>query len=383
MIFSKSVLAGLAAGVFIGAGVVLAVGGFSNGDTPGGNGAATDRAGEQEAGRQRGGFAPAVSLAVVNPAELGKRLDVIGEARAVKSVSLTSEATGIVETVNIAPGKKVAKGDVLLRLDDEQQRIALDRARSQYPIAKENADRYASLAETEAASALEAEAAYNNFKTVEADMRAAQFAVQQRTIRAPFDGVIGLTEIEAGDYVRAGDMVTTLDDTSQIVVEFSVPQEVASAVALEQSVEARLANGASGIHEGLISGIDSRVDPATRTLKMEATFANETGELLPGAIFSISTTSAGAPAVSVPGLAIQWDRSGPFVWKRSLDGSAARARVSILQRTDNIVLVDGELHAGDVIVSEGADRVRAGVRLPSPPGRRDESAAGASAAAPG
>ena len=99
-------------------------------------------------------------------------------------------------------------------------------------------------------------------------MRAAQFAVQQRTIRAPFDGVIGLTEIEAGDYVRAGDMVTTLDDTSQIVVEFSVPQEVASAVALEQSVEARLSNGASGVHEGLISGIDSRVERCSRGCPM-------------------------------------------------------------------------------------------------------------------
>lgn len=389
-----SLAAGGLIGLVIGAAATAFVLVSRDGDAAGNaalNGAGQNR-GSQASGNG-GGYAPVVSMIAAEAASVGKTLDVIGEGRSLKSVTLTSEATGLVTQVNIAPGKSVAEGDVLLRLDDEQQRIALERARAQYPIAKDNADRYAELVRTEAASALEAEAAFNNFKTIEADMRAAQFAVQQRTIRAPFDGVIGLTEIEAGDYLRAGDVVATLDDTTSLIVAFSIPQEAADAVAIGQTVTARLASGGQA-HQGVVSAIDSRVDPTTRTLRVEASFENEDGALLPGAIFAVSTTSRGKPAVSIPGLAIQWDRDGPFVWKRGADGSAVQTSVSILQRTDNIVLVGGALQSGDIIVFEGADRVRQGLPLPaltqqnmrdhsSGPSSASPSAAGPGAAGPG
>ena len=378
----------LALGVLVGVAIGAAATGFvlSTRDGAPQNAAAANgggRGGPGGGAGGRGGFAPAVSLAVAQAASVGKTLDVIGEGRALKSVTLTSEATGLVVEVAIAPGKNVKQGDVLLRLDDGQQRIALDRAKAQYPIARDNAERYASLKETEAASALESEAAFNNFKTVEADLRAAQFAVQQRTIVAPFDGVIGLTEIWRGDYLRAGDLVATLDDTSSIVVEFAIPQEAASSVVLGQKVRALLASGSGSAHEGSVTAIDSRVNPASRTLKIEATFANEDNALLPGAVFAVSTTSAGAPAVSVPGLAIQWDRAGAYVWKRSADGVAVRADIKILQRTDDIVLVEGSLEPGDSVVSEGADRVRGGLPLPAPPPTRRDGASAASVSAPG
>ncbi|WP_375202040.1 efflux RND transporter periplasmic adaptor subunit [Hyphococcus sp.] len=337
------------------------------------------------AGAGRGGYAPAVSIVVAEVASVGKTLDVIGEGRSLKSVALTSEATGIVADINVAPGKKVSKGDVLLRLDDEEQRIALERAKAQYPIAKQNAERYEDLLNTEAASELEAEAAFNNYKAIEADLRAAEFAVQQRAIRAPFDGVIGLTEIEAGDYVRAGDIVTTLDDTSSIVIEFAIPQEAARAVEIGQKVTAKLAAGADIPHDGVVTAIDSRVDPENRTLKIEATFENDDTALLPGAIFAVSTTSSGKPAVSVPGLAIQWDRSGPFVWRRGPEGAAESASVEILQRTDDTVLVSGAVKPGDLIVWEGADRVREGMPLPGLTTQHSQpsSAGAANASGPG
>ncbi|WP_375204485.1 efflux RND transporter periplasmic adaptor subunit [Hyphococcus sp.] len=340
---------------------------------------------EARMGGGRGGYVPAVSIITAEAASVGKTLDVIGEGRALKSVALTSEATGIVDEVNIAPGKRVSEGDVLLRLNDEQQRIALERARAQYPIAKANAERYEDLLNTEAASELEAEAAFNDYKAIEADLRAAQFAVQQRTIRAPFDGVIGLTEIEPGDYVRAGDVVTTLDDTSSIVIEFAVPQEAARNVEIGQKVTARLASGAGAPQEGAVTAIDSRVDPDTRTLRIEATFENEGGDLLPGAVFAVSTTSEGQPAVSVPGLSIQWDRAGPFVWKRGPEGDAVAAPVTILQRTDDIVLVSGEVKPGDLVVWEGADRVRRGSPLPGLTTRQSQpsSVGSANASGPG
>ncbi|MHA7873148.1 MAG: efflux RND transporter periplasmic adaptor subunit [Hyphococcus sp.] len=328
---------------------------------------------------RRGGYAPAVSMALAEKASITRRIDVIGEARALKSVVITSEATGLVQEVNIAPGKRVAAGDIILRVDDEAQRIALERAQAEYPIAKENAERYRNLASDASASALELEQAINNFNRVRADLKAAQDALTERSIRAPFDGIAGLTDIEVGDYLRAGDMVTTLDDTSSIVVEFAVPQEAASFVAIGQPVTARLTSGAGLRHEGEITAIDSRVDSASRTLSIEATFPNANGRLIPGAVFAVTTASEGEPAVALPGLAIQWDRAGAYVWKRGPEGKAQRASVVILQRNDDIVLVEGDVAFGDAVVADGADRVRFGVTLPKAPG--DTVSRGAAAAA--
>lgn len=320
--------------------------------------------GTGQRGARRGGYAPVVTMAIAEDAKIGRTIEVIGQARALKSVAITSEVTGLVEEVNIAPGARVAEGDILLRIDDDEQQVALARARSEFPIAKENAERYKTLESDAAASALEAEQAQNNFTAIRAQLRAAEVAVAQRRIVAPFDGIAGLTNIEVGDYLRAGDVVTTLDDTSSIIVEFAVPQEAAAFVNIGQSVEAALTSAAGQTYDGTIAAIDSRVDSVSRALRVEAQFPNDTGRLIPGAVFTVSTTAEGESAVAAPGLSIQWDRSGAFVWRRGPDGAAERASVVILQRTDDIVLVEGDLRAGDVIAAEGADRVRRGVPLP-------------------
>ena len=350
------VIAAAAGGVLIGAalsGFLLSGGG---GDANGGS--------ERPRGGPRGGYAPVVSMAVAEEAAVARKVEVIGRARAQRSVAIVAEATGLVEAVNIAPGQRVEKGDVLLQIDDDEQQVALARARAEYPIALSNADRYRDLESDEAASALEAEQAQTNYVSVQAELRAAEVAVAQRKIVAPFDGIVGLTDIEAGDYLRAGDTVTTLDDTSSIIVEFAVPQESAAFVNMGQEVSAALTSNAALLHKGEVTAIDSRVDPDSRTLRVEARVDNQDGRLLPGAVLTVTTVAEGEPAVAAPGLAVQWDRNGAYVWRRNADGVAERAGVVILQRTNDRVLVEGALEPGDVIASEGADRVRAGVPLP-------------------
>ncbi len=386
MPISRTFLAGAAAGVAFGAlavGVVLSAkpadGGSGPLAGPGG-----PRAGGPPGGGpgafSRGGMAPAVTIAAVEPAAVARTLAAIGSARSSKEATLVSETAGLVTSVEIAAGKQVKEGDVLLRLDDEAQRIALARARALYPVAKANAERFAALAKEDAASKLEADTAYNEYRAVEADLRAAEFALSQRTIRAPFDGVIGLTTIRPGDYVRVGDVVTTIDDPSSLIIEFTLPQEAASSVQIGQAVEARLAGGSGRVLTGAVSAIDSRIDPISRTLRIEATFSGA-GEIIPGATYAVTTTNAGAPALSVPGLAVQWDRTGAYVWKLAADGTAARAGVSILQRNDDVAVVSGDVAAGDRVIVEGADRVRPGMRFPGPGADRQGRAGAAPAAA--
>ena len=372
MPMSRPFIAGAFAGIVLGAaavGVVLSAKpsaeggpGSRSGGGPGG-GAGAGPAGGGPAAFSRGGMAPAVSVAVVEPGNVGRTLEAIGSARSSKAATLVAETAGLVTAVEFAAGQQVKAGDVLLRLDDEAQRIALARARAQYPIAKANAERFRALQEEDAASKLEADTAYNEFRAVEAELRAAEFALGQRTIRAPFDGAVGLTTIQRGDYLTAGAVVTTIDDPSALIVEFTAPQETAATVRIGQPVEATLAGDRGLKLTGAVSAIDSRVDPVSRTLRIEATFPGG-AQILPGATYAIRTTSDGAPALSVPGLAVQWDRTGAYVWKLGPDGAVARASVTILQRTDDVALIAGDVAAGDRVIVEGADRVRPGMSFP-------------------
>ncbi|WP_425410269.1 efflux RND transporter periplasmic adaptor subunit [Hyphococcus sp.] len=375
---SKQLLAGLAAGAVIGAVIVAATltGAGQGPEAAGGPGGGGPGGG-------RGGYAPVVSMTLAEEAAIQRTVEVIGRTRSLRSVAITSEVTGLVEELNFAPGQRVTEGDVLVQVDDDEAQVALARARAQFPIAQDNATRYRNLAEDEAASALEAEAAQNNFVSIRADLRAAEVAVAQRKIRAPFNGIAGLTEIEPGDYLRAGDLVATLDDTSSIVIEFSVPQESAGYVNIGQPVSVTLTSDLRTEYSGEITAIDSRVDPESRTLRVEARVDNERGRLIPGAVVAVSTTAEGEPAIAVPGLSVQWDRAGAYVWRRGEDGAAERAGVIILQRTEDMVLVEGDLQADDVIVSEGADRIRGSVPLPEYAAQRRDSATTSSVSAPG
>lgn len=326
-----------------------------------------------------GGMAPAITTAAVEASTVEKRIDAIGASRSAKSVTLIAEATGLVKEVKFKAGQKVAAGDLLMQIDDSQQRFELTRLKAQYPIAKANAERYADLLENNAASRLETEAAFNAYKAVEADLKAAEFAVSQRAIRAPFAGVVGLTTIEAGDYIRAGDVATTIDDLSALVIEFTVPQESAADVKLGQQVRAALASSQGESVAGAITAVDSRVDAVSRTLRVEASFANEGGALIPGATYAVTTTNEGAPALSMPGLAVQWDRTGAYVWKLDETGAAIRVGIRILQRRDQLAIAEGDLKPGDFVVVEGADRVRPGMQFPdavSGIALSDQSAAG-------
>lgn len=379
MALPKSLLGGIVAGAIVGVGVTLFF--VSRGDGGQTSGSAQQGDGFGDGSGQ--GYAPTVAMTMAKEAAIERTVEVIGRTRALKSVAITSEVTGLVEEVNFGPGQRIEQGGILVQVDDDEAQVALARAKAQYPIARENAERYRDLAEDEAASALEAEEAQTNFLAIRADLRAAEVAVAQRKIRAPFDGIAGLTDLEPGDYLSAGDPVTTLDDTSTIVIEFAVPQESAGFVNIGQAVSVSLTSDTGVKYEGEITAINSRVDPASRTLRVEAHVANEQGRLIPGAVVAVSTTAEGEPAIAAPGLSIQWDRNGAYVWRRNEDGVAERASVVILQRTNEVVLVEGDLNAGDVIVSEGADRVRGGISLPDISDRRRDSAASASVSSPG
>lgn len=306
---------------------------------------------------------PAVTLVRPTTAPIDQNLTAIGTGRALQSLTLNAEVAGIIKEVLIEPGQKVAAGAPLILLDKAEQEIAVARARADFNIAKTNASRFEGLVADEAASALEFEAAQNEFSATRAAVQQAEYELSRRTIRAPFAGIVGLTQLDVGDYVTAGAALTTIDDVSSLLVDFVIPEGASPYVhvGLELSATAQASGGRAV--KGRIRAIDSRIDPASRTRRVEAVVANEDNALIPGATFSISLAVPGRQAIVLPGLAVQWDRAGSFVWRAGANGAAERVPVVILQRNADNVQVEAPLSITDLIVAEGADLVRPGVMV--------------------
>jgi RND family efflux transporter MFP subunit len=329
-----------------------------------------------------GGFGapPAVTMIPVSYASVTDSLTAVGTGRANQSLTLNAETAGVISRITIKPGEEVAAGAALLQLDDEQQRIAVDKARADFAIAKTNRDRFTGLRDLESASQQEYETAQNAFAAARASLEQADYNLSRRTVRAPFAGVLGLTALDVGDYLTVGAPITTIDDVSSLLVDFVVPESVAAQMKVGLELQAALQSADGRNVPARVRAVDSRIDPATRTRRIEAVLDNQDRSLLPGSTFAIALQLPGRQALSVPGLAIQYDRAGAYVWKRGADGGAERTPVTIVRRSADAVLIDAPLTATDEIVAEGGDQVRAGVPLPAKDGARSGGAAGPSAA---
>lgn len=325
--------------------------------------------------------AGAVTMERVQIEPLEQNLTAIGTGRAVQSVMLNAEVSGIIRRVVNTPGALVEEGFVLVELESEQQRIAVAKARADYAIARTNAQRFQGLVADNAASALEYESAQNTLTAAQAELRRAEFELSQRTVRAPFAGVVGITNLNIGDFLTVGAPIATIDDVTSLLVDFVIPETASTYVREGLEVTATAAASGGRVFEGAIRAVDSRIDPASRTRRVEAMLSNEDMSLVPGATFTINLAVPGRQAFSVPGLAVLWDRAGSYVWKRSPNGVAQRVPVTILQRTSQAILVEGPLLETDYVVAEGADLVRPGAPLPDPQPRSGVGLSSANGAA--
>ena len=180
------------------------------------------------------------------------------------------------------------------------------------------------------------------------------------TIKAPFKGIMGLSNLQAGDYLAVGSPIATIDDRTTILIEFTVPEAVASAMKVGLPVRANLITRSGEIIEGKIQAVGTRIDPVSRTLPVRAEIPNSDLKLIPGSTFSISVQLPGQDSPVVPALAIQWDRHGAFVWRVTDQNTVERVNAAILDRNGDVVYIDAQLKAGDKVVREGGSSLRDG-----------------------
>lgn len=309
--------------------------------------------------RALGGAEPVVSITEVVTEPFNERVAAVGTASARQQVTLTTRVAGVVEEVHFEGGSRVAEGQALIRLYSEPEAIAVETAEAQRAQAADAVARFAQLTEGTVTRVARAEAD-TALKVADAALRNARETLDRMTIRAPFAGIMGLTDLHPGDYLAVGSPVATIDDRTTLIIRFTVPEAVAPSIRRDLPVRANLIARTGEFYEGRVQALGTRIDPVSRTLAVRAEIPNPDLSLIPGSTFSISIMIGGEQAPVVSGLAIQWDRKGAFVWRLGDDNTVERVDVAILSRRGDRVIIDAPVKPGDRVVHEGGDSLRAG-----------------------
>lgn len=328
--------------------------------------------------RRPGGGGPtliateAVSMGVVND-----RLSAIGDGEAIQAVTVMPQATGTVEEILVSSGERVTKGQVVAKLDRDEQVILRDQAQVALRSAREKSESYSNLRSFSRLDVLDAQIAAEN---AELQLATAELNLKRRDIIAPIDGVIGIVAISLGDNVTTSSSVVTLDNRQELLVDFWAPERFVTAVKPGMPVQAASVSRPGETFEGTIEAVDNRVEPASRTIRIRARIDNFEDRLRAGMSFNVTMRFPGETYPGVNPLAVQWDAEGSFVWQ-VVDDKSVKTRVKIIQRNSDTVLVDAGLKEGDMVAVEGLQRVREGGAVQIA-GQAPEQVAGAVAGTP-
>ncbi len=318
--------------------------------------------------RDAGGPPPSVPVIVAEarPAPLAERVEALGTLRANESVAITSNVTETISVVHFDDGQRVSEGDLLVEMTSAEEHALLEEAQARVAEARSQYDRVRSLAKQRSASESLLDERKRDLDTARAVLVALESRLADRVVKAPFDGVVGLRNISRGALVEPGDLITTLDDDSLMKLDFTVPSLYLAQLKAGLEIQARARPYGERVFDGVVRGIDSRIDPVTRSVQVRALLPNPARALRPGLLLRVELLLDPREALVVPESALMQQGTNHFVL-RLVDGddgpTAERLQVQIGTREPGIVEIRDGLTAGDQVVTEGQDKVRPGQPL--------------------
>lgn len=291
-------------------------------------------------------------------------LRTVGSAVSLRRSEVVATEAGEVVEAALQANKRVEKGDVLLRLDNRTERLALEIAEATRDQAQATVTRYQGLHQNGSAvvtdvALSEAEVA---LRLAEANVGLAEVALDNRTVLAPISGRLGLSDVHVGDRLSNGDAVVTIDDTTTLLATFEVSERSIGLLSEGKLVLISTPTYAGRVFEGRVTAFDSRLDSVTRSATVEAEIDNSEGLLLSGMTFAIRMTEETAPLPVVPATAITWDRAGAGIWVAE-NGRTTRVPVTIRYRDGDQVWIETDAPVGAQIVTEGAAKLREGAQV--------------------
>ncbi len=308
----------------------------------------------------RGGFGGGPALVATRPvtiATVNDRLNAIGDGEAIRTVTVTPYATGNLTEVLVESGDRVKQGQVIARLDNDEQKIAADQARVALESAQQKLKRVENLRAS--VSVAELQDAQTALKAAELALRNAELTLSRRDITAPYGGVVGIISVNPGDYVTTASAIARIDDRSEILVDYWVPERFATSVRVGGEVTATAVARPGETFTGTVQAVDNRIDQESRTLRVRARIENPDDLLRAGMSFQVTMRFAGDLYPSVDPLAVQWSADGSYIW-RVKGENVERVPIHIVQRNPDKVLVRADLAEGDQVVTEGLQTLRPG-----------------------
>lgn len=286
-------------------------------------------------------------------------IEAIGSARAATSAEIFAETAGRVTAVLFAAGDFVRKGEALVRLDARQERLAVEAARVQVQEADQLLGRYRRIEDTGALSESQIEAGVTALASARVALEQAQTALADRTVRAPFSGHVGLTEVDPGDRVNDSTPITQIDQRGTLYVDFPAPESVFNALRPGQVVQVVPFSDTTRTIDARVVATDNRISQDSRDFIVRTAIPNEGDRLRPGMSFRVVFTRNGEARPVVPEEAIVWGGDGSHLFVIR-EGAARRVPVTITSRREGEVFVDGEFERTDRVIVEGVQKVRDG-----------------------
>jgi membrane fusion protein (multidrug efflux system) len=313
----------------------------------------------------------AVTTLVAREEQWPQTLNAIGSVAAAQGVTVSADLPGTVAVIAFESGTPVPAGALLVRQDTRQEQAQLAAADAQRDLARQNLERSTDLLPKGVISRAEYDRVAAEARQAEARVGEIRATIERKQIRAPFAGILGIRQVNVGQYLTAGAPVVSLQALRPIYVNFAVPQQQVTSLRAGSEVQVT-AEGMTGPVTGRISALDSIVDESTRNVQIQATFANVDGRLRPGMFVEAHATVGGRqPVITLPASAISYAPYGDSVFVLAdLKGPRGETYRGVRQqvvklggtRGDQVAVVSG-VKAGDEVASSGVFKLRNGAAV--------------------
>ena len=314
-----------------------------------------------------------VTSASVKEEDWAPRLTAVGSVSAVQGAVVSAELAGVVSEINFQNGGEAKKGEVLMKLDASQEEALLRSAEAEAQLAQTDLERSRDLAMKKVVSSAELDSAQSKFRRMNAVVDQMRSNIAKKTVTAPFDGQLGIRQVNVGQMINAGQQVVGLTALDPVYVDFAVPDQYLSKLSKDLEVTVRSDAFPGRLFKGKLTAINSMVDPVTRNVPLQATLENPDHALHPGMFAKVEVAlSETKKTIVIPGSAVSYAPYGDsvFVIEKQKDPKTGKESDTLRQqfvrigeaRGDFVAVTQG-LKEHQTLVSTGVFKLRNGMAV--------------------
>ncbi|MGB2078732.1 MAG: efflux RND transporter periplasmic adaptor subunit, partial [Vibrio sp.] len=292
---------------------------------------------------------------------IARSISLVAKLEAKTSIEVKPEVAGKIERILVTSNQKVKKGDVLVELERLKEIASVEEARAYLNDEQRKASEYQQLIKRNAISKTELAAQKASASIAQARLNVALADLADMTIKAPFDGTVGLIDLSQGKMLSSGDSLFTLDDLSVMRLDVQVPERYLSQIKTGMDVETLSSAWGDRTFVGKVTHIDSRVDPSSLSVATRLEIPNSQGLLKPGMLMSANLVFPDIRAPIIPVQALEYSGTKRYVYVLNSDNTVTRTEVFLGARVGEKIVVEKGIEVGQTIVTQGLVNMRDGM----------------------